>query len=277
MFRKLLTMHSEIFMPRETHWIPIMHDYFGLREAPREELIRIMEETYMAKGKSALLRIAKHVKTDYDRFLSEFRKSLPEKDNLTIREFMDCFYSYVAGTQGASICGDKTPDYAQCMPMLQSIWPEARFLHIYRDGRDVALSMSQVLSFRVQVAWQTNHWWSVAYRKTYERELKKAQGDLPIESFYELWRSRHLRAMDDRGRLKDGTYLGFRYEELLKDPHGVLGKVGGFLELPDTDAWVKQAQEMIRQDNVNKNADNPDYRLLTEKYSDDLASMGFTP
>ncbi len=37
--------------------------------------------------------------------------------------------------------GDKTPQYVRAIPTLAEIFPEARFIHIIRDGRDVALSL----------------------------------------------------------------------------------------------------------------------------------------
>lgn len=277
MFRRLLTVHPDIFMPRETHWIPIMYDYFGLREAESEELIRIMEETYMAKGRTALLRITDKCPIPHDEFMAGFRRRLPASGKCAIRVFMDAFYGYLCELHGAKTAGDKTPDYAQCMTVLQSIWPEAKFLHIYRDGRDVALSMREVLSFRLQVAWRTNHWWAVAYSKIYEREMEKAKADIPLAKFYELWRSRYLRTMDEKRRLNEGSYMDFRYEELLIDPPGVLGNVADFLGLPDRDRWIAEAAKMVIPGNMNKNKSNPEYIKLTEKYADDLKSLGFEP
>src|SRR5438094_522137 len=41
--------------------------------------------------------------------------------------------------------GDKTPRYVEHIPLLASLFPSARFLHIIRDGRDVVLSLSSLL------------------------------------------------------------------------------------------------------------------------------------
>src|SRR3712207_6135656 len=58
------------------------------------------------------------------------------------------FESFVAGifdhygkVQGKRLVGDKTPRYVRSIPTLHELWPEARFVHIIRDGRDVCLSM----------------------------------------------------------------------------------------------------------------------------------------
>ena len=41
---------------------------------------------------------------------------------------------------GKRLVGDKTPAYVRSIPTLHDLWPEAKFVHIVRDGRDVALS-----------------------------------------------------------------------------------------------------------------------------------------
>jgi hypothetical protein len=173
--------------------------------------------------------------------------------------------------------GDKTPDYGLCMGLLQSMWPGARFVHLFRDGRDVALSMSKVLSFRLLAAWGVNHWWALAWRKQYEQRMDEALAEQPLERFYNLWRSRVMRIWDESKRLDPGTYLEFRYERLLEQPRETLHRIADFLELPGPDGWIDEAASAIRRDNRNKNLDRPEYHMLTERFGDDLASLGFTP
>lgn len=50
-------------------------------------------------------------------------------------------FATFAAQQGKRRYGDKTPFYVQHMPLIASLFPEARFIHIVRDGRDVALSL----------------------------------------------------------------------------------------------------------------------------------------
>ena len=38
------------------------------------------------------------------------------------------------------VWGDKSPNYRAHLPLLRQLWPEARFIHIIRDARDVCLS-----------------------------------------------------------------------------------------------------------------------------------------
>ena len=45
------------------------------------------------------------------------------------------------GPKGCRITGDKTPGYVREMIRIEHVLPEARFIHLIRDGRDVALSV----------------------------------------------------------------------------------------------------------------------------------------
>lgn len=275
LLRKLMGSHPDVWVPQETHWIPILFNFFGTRKVPVESLYRVVEDVYMAKGLTALQRIVKENKTDDETFKREFLSRVPSGGLQTVVEFMEEFYRYVAERNGASICGDKTPDYGLCMRLLQDLWPRVKFLHIYRDGRDVALSMSKVLSFRYQVAWDINHWWGIAYKKQYEREKALAESDLPIDRFYELWRNRVLRIWNERDRLRGNCYLDMAYEDLLANPVKTLTTIGRFLELPSRMDWCTQAASSVMPENLKKNQTDPRYLALTRDHAHELRAMGF--
>src|SRR5216684_2083301 len=42
----------------------------------------------------------------------------------------------------------ETPEYARWIEVLHRLWPEARFVHLIRDGRDVAMSMREWVKLR---------------------------------------------------------------------------------------------------------------------------------
>jgi len=109
-----------------------------------------------------------------------------------------------------AIWGDKTPSYVRDMPLLKRICPNARFVHIIRDPRDVALS--------VHAAWKHD-----MLRSATKWSRNVAQGR------------------------KDGAALGsdyyeIYYEDMLRDTATTLGGVCDFLGVPYDDAMTTLAR-----------------------------------
>src|SRR6185369_1116749 len=104
--------------------------------------------------------------------------------------------------------GDKTPGYSRHLPAIGTLLPEASFLHLIRDGRDVALSL------RPQ--------WFAPSRE--------------IEELAAHWRDGVETARRDGARCR--RYLEVRFEALVLDSERVLREICGWLELPYDSAML---------------------------------------
>ena len=71
-------------------------------------------------------------------FASEAEKLKPQ----TLRALIETFYAYLARKGGSTArrWGDKTPWNTYHLPAIGAIFPQARYVWLMRDGRDVALS-----------------------------------------------------------------------------------------------------------------------------------------
>ena len=112
------------------------------------------------------------------------------------------WYRLEAAAAGKPRWGDKTPVHARCLPVLARLFGEARFVHLIRDGRDVAASL---------------------------RGLPFAPGDGSIEAIAADWRDTIREARAAAAELPH--YLEVRYERLVTDPEAVLREVCAFVEL----------------------------------------------
>lgn len=100
--------------------------------------------------------------------------------------------------EGTVWFGDKYPPYAGQVPTLAAVWPEARFIHIVRDGRGVVASWLHT--------WPRDHAWRRSARVP------------PVADIAASW-SRAVDAADAAGaRLGPERFLAFRYDDLLDDP-----------------------------------------------------------
>lgn len=111
------------------------------------------------------------------------------------------FYQSYAKYYQKDIWGDKTPGYLREMPLLKSLYPEAKFIHIIRDVRDYGLSIRR--------AWQKN-----------------------IFRAAQRWHDDIRRARRDAAAHLGGDYLEVRYEQLLDTPEAVLRRIAEFLQFP---------------------------------------------
>ncbi|MGI9013003.1 MAG: sulfotransferase family protein [Phycisphaerales bacterium] len=276
MLRKLLQMHHDVHIPKETHFFPLLYDSFGQREVDVTQLIDLASRMYLAKGISIFDRICTQQSLERAQFLADVRDAIGS-EQCTVPAFMTGLYSVCGRAAGCSIVGDKTPDYGFCMGDLQQSWPNARFVHIFRDGRDVALSMRRVMSFRFLAAWKINHWWPIGLDRMYESKRIEAEGDLAVDVFFELWLQRFERIRDEATRLQPGSNLEIAYEQVLADAHGTLSRIASFLSLPADEGWIERAAATVRSDNVSRNLEDADRRELTVRHAGQLRDLGLLP
>ena len=112
--------------------------------------------------------------------------------------------------------GEKTPEHAMAMDDLLAVMPEARFVHVIRDGRDEAVSVYDY-NFRAGNA---------AFMERYP-EI----GDF-TQNFGRNW-SRAVGSARYFGRKNPERYLEIRSEDLLSEAAMDLGRLCRFLGIDD--------------------------------------------
>jgi hypothetical protein len=119
-----------------------------------------------------------------------------------------------AGRAGDQPWGWKEPRSVYLLPFLEEELPGLRFLHVVRDGRDMAFSDNQV-----------------QLRKHGAAVLGDDGGEpSPLRSIA-LWSEVNLRAADYGERELGRRYLRIRFEDLCADPYAVTTDVLGFFGL----------------------------------------------
>jgi len=124
LLRDLLRSHPRISIPGESHFLPAFFRGYG---DPGDEpgAPRLAERILgLHWVKAWLLPLTPDVFAG-DR---------------TFRQVVTRLFAAHAASEGRERWGDKTPHYVREIPTLVEIFPGCRIIHIYRDGRDVALS-----------------------------------------------------------------------------------------------------------------------------------------
>jgi Sulfotransferase family len=210
LLRRMLDAHRELAITPETHWIPRSLER-GIGVTPdgfaSPELV------------SSLLASPKFGRTGISR--SELEALLESSAPMPYADFVRGFFDLYGRREGKPLVGDKTPGYVRRLPLLHELFPEARFVHLIRDGRDVALS---VLGWRraSKLAARLSTW--------------KAH---PVPTAAHWW-ERHVRSGREAGKsLGSGTYYELRYERLIADPAGEAESLCAFLKLPFDPAMLR--------------------------------------
>ena len=126
--------------------------------------------------------------------------------------FVDAFAARYLALRGRPRWAEKTPLNIRHLDWIMARWPEARIVHVLRDGRDVVCSMREHPDRR----WVDGRW---------VKELDPK----PIEEYARRWVSDTAAGMRWRG---DPRYLEVRYEDLVQAPADTLERVLTFLGEP---------------------------------------------
>ncbi len=217
MLQRILDAHPQAAICPETFWIPYYYkNRIGLTSDGMitEELCRRLLDYYkfyrMRIGPEALEALtATAGPSSYSAFISRI------------------FDLYGQG-RGKPLVGDKTPDYVRNIPTLHALWPEAKFVHLIRDGRDVCLSAT--------------HWKRKAEGF---RGLYPTWGEDPV-STAAFWWEWHVRPGREAGRLLGpGRYHEIRYESLVERPDEESARLCGFLGLSHDPAMLRYHEKQF--------------------------------
>ena len=130
LLRVILCAHSKVTIPPETYFI-----------------MPLLEQLPSAVPLNAVqISAAQEIITGHYRWpdmgLSEtdFKGAVARLERPYLQDILNVIYNFFLETEGKTIWGDKTPPYVSIIPGLLSLYPDARIIHLIRDGRDVARS-----------------------------------------------------------------------------------------------------------------------------------------
>lgn len=132
LLQRMINAHPQISITPESHWIP-----------------RLIEKPWAATAEGTVTRKLIRRLTMHPKFArlricrEQLRKLAPKGEALSYPCLVTRILDLYAKAQGKPLVGDKTPDYVRTIGLLHNLWPDARFIHLIRDGRDVCLSMRE--------------------------------------------------------------------------------------------------------------------------------------
>ena len=240
--QRTLNSHPEIFCKGEG-------SFFG-RDQEVEEIPVYKAPTPSLQN--AILN-AEGIRTWHDFTWNGWGKGDVEEDlrNL-MRLTVDYFMEKDSAASGKRIVGDKSPLHTDHVDEIHSLYPEAKVVHIYRDGRDVAVSLM-------------HHFWRLskdkggifdlepeelekrdAYLEDPEAFLAAGNSIFTEERLRQMavrWSRRAAKASGDGHKLFGEGFFQLSYEDLLSKPEENLKAMFELLGARSDEATVHRCVE----------------------------------
>ena len=203
----MLDSHPQLAIPFETQLLPGLIDAWKAPGGNADSVAEVLV-THRRWPDFGL---------DADEMRAEFGAIQP----FDLAEAVRAFYRAYARARRKPRWGDKSPGYALHIRRIAKLLPEARFVHLIRDGRDVRLSQLERGSDHPTVARHARRW----KRRV---EIGRKQG-AEVEHYMEV-----------------------RYEDLVTDPVSELSRICEFSQLefdPATLDYHESADERLAEIN----------------------------
>ena len=137
---------------------------------------------------------------------------------------------------GRRFLAERTASHVYSVPNIAAVYPDARLVHIVRDGRDVVRSL-----------------------------LNMSFGPDEVGEATEVWRKGIVEA---RAAAPPDRYREVRYEELLADPEAQIRELYGWLDLS---AGEQEVGAALTEARLKRNEDPSDPRVATAKWRDSFS------
>lgn len=215
LLQRMLNSHPDLTVANDTHFIPR-----ALELTSKKLIIQATNSMEISLTDS----LADNV-FNYHRF---YRTGLDESEFNTIREQASTYCELVGGIfnriaekENKSLAGEKTPDYVRRLRLLNRLFPDAKLIHLIRDGRNVALSL---------LDWATP-------RKGPGRIEMWNQNPIAVCALW--WKWLVDQGQSQANKLSDSVYCELKYEDLTAEPETSVTRMCEFLRLRFDESMLK--------------------------------------
>ena len=200
LLRLIMTGHSRLHIPPETWFLRPLVQEFPLTGALTQE-----------QRERAIEMMVRHERwPDMEISADELHLRAGLLRHPTLADLINIVYRRCLSVAGKPRLGDKTPHYFAIVPQLVTLYPTAKFIHLLRDGHDVAMS-----------------WIDAGWERYYEPGFE--------------WPAAVAQVVCYRTAYPDRIFE-VRYEALMREPEAVVRGICAFLDEPFEPAMLEWQQ-----------------------------------
>ncbi len=187
------------------------------------------------------------------------------------RYYRRLYHILLLAAGACDLCyAEKNANNSYICDFLSRCFPDSRFIHIIRDGRDVSASICQRLNGRVAF---TPSWASALGHDDFDKMPVLERSMLAWSSAVSAVRKVSLELPADR-------YLELRYEDVIQTPRLEAGRITGFLGIdePGSVHSIEQALMKVKGESVGRwrhDFGATEAKALNRKLGPLLAELGY--
>jgi hypothetical protein len=243
--RNVLNAHPEILCRGEGR-------FFGrdfVRVAPPEDLERGWLKSVQPTSLYGAISSSEDLTTWVERSVWTEGEDVDEHLRNLCRLSVHYFLTQRLSKTGKRIVGDKTTlSSGEILREISDVYPEARIIHIIRDGRDAAVSMIHHMwnYSKDEGAFYDLEPEDLKKRDAYREDPTSAAGlftQKRLTSIARLWATQVGRTVEDGPLLFGENYAEVRYEDLLERPEEEVGRILRFLGADAGEEAVRRSIE----------------------------------
>ena len=202
---------------------------------------------------------------DPDRLFDQLAAEVPGWPTRPAAEHYRALFALLARLLDRRVVVERSGASLALVAQLRQEFPEARFVHMHRDGPDCALSMSRHPGFRLMaLAQHAARIAGVPSRAQLDADaMRRLPAELaellsppmnptrlldyqmPATAFGELWSGMLAAGLPALTAPPTATWIDLKYETLLGDPGTQLARLAGFIGVPARPDWVDSATRML--------------------------------
>ncbi len=172
--------------------------------------------------------------------------------------------------------GWKDPRNTFTLPLWLELFPEARMIHVYRHGIDVAASLKQRQSESLALSQRRfrRRQWLYAFIPPRQDGFAESWRCAELDEGLRLW-CEYIREARAHVAEQGDRIMEIRYETLLENPHHELSKLAAFCSLPVSKSLLERVADRIRPARALAHQHDPMLRELAERWREQLRPFGY--
>ncbi len=237
-----------------------------------------------------------HLSTEHDALYAQLQAFVLAQEDGSFAQHYARLFDWLKQRFGRKFWVERSGGSLRLLPHLFQAFPHARFVHLVRDGRNAAISMSQHLGFRMlMLGMQLRHAlgqdpyapgaaeitqaipekWRGLLPQDFNGEVFRSF-QVPIYQCGQYWSQEIIAGMRAFEAIPQQQVLTLRYEDFLNAPEQTIARMAFFLDKDIVSVeWIRKAAIKVRSPRSTwTNLDSKDRAELAQACQPGFAALG---